>query len=781
MKKVYLFLNLLLVTSLAFAQLPQSGKNYNIKNVGANLYLSYVTNDWNVSRINEPSGDADQVWRLVATDVADVFNLSYDGQYLTKHPNNGWDNVLTTDPTTDAAKFVLTEAAGGITIQLLANRGTALYYAPQQANAGSSVYLNSTAANNWELWVFEEVVEPEVLEVKTLTPNAGAVEVAYNAPISVLFTKDIVAGDLSGITIKDAAGVALENVTATVLNARLSIQHANFTFGKTYTVTVPVGTITDYTQVITWSFTVANPVLPVDFRAYIIKNATTGFYLTAPEVAPATDSGLKTTNKLAEEGKDNDPTQVFRFTNPDPSNPDVFNISVSGKFLSKVANSAWASTFTEDPTSDLAKFVVTPEGVGVKIQALSQGVKTQYLAPNNLNIDIPCYFDKTANFTWVLEQVVEPIAIYKTTPANNATVIALNAPVEGIFNQSITAGDLTSVTIKDEAGVPVAGVVATLNNNTISIAHADFDFETTYTVTIPQEAIEGLGGAINWSFTTKAGPSVESTTPINDATNVAVNVSIKALFTETAIATNLTGIVVTDAEGNKVEDVVATLSETVLSITHPVFNYATKYTVTIPTGTIKGINNPYEWSFTTTAAPQVTATTPVNNATNVALATLIRISFNKVIFAENLNGISVTDDKGNHVGDVISVTGSALNIAHLALSNSTVYTVTVPANSIKGVTEEIKFSFTTENTAGINDLNNDSDITIYPSVSKGSITVNTAGDAILSVFDITGVNLANYQLNGGSQKITLDYPNGLYIIKVDKDDCVYSHKVILQK
>lgn len=781
MKKVYLFLNLLLVTSLAFAQLPQSGKNYNIKNVGANLYLSYVTNDWNVSRINEPSGDADQVWRLEATDVADVFNLSYDGQYLTKHPNNGWDNVLTTDPTADAAKFVLTEAAGGVTIQLLANRGTTLYCAPQQASAGSPIYLNSTAANNWELWVFEEVVEPEVLEVKTLTPNADVVDVAYNAPISVLFTKNIVAGDLSGITIKDAAGVALENVTATVLNSRLSIQHANFTFGKIYTVTVPVGAIADYTQVITWSFTVANPVLPVDFRAYIIKNATTGFYLTAPEVAPAPDSGLKTTNKLAEEGKDNDPTQVFRFTNPDPSKPDVFNISVSGKFLSKVANSAWASTFTEDPTSDLAKFVVTPEGVGVKIQALSQGVKTQYLAPNNLNIDIPCYFDKTANFTWVLEQVVEPIAIYKATPANNATVIALNAPVEGIFNQSITAGDLTSVTIKDEAGVPVAGVVATLNNNTISIAHADFDFETTYTVTIPQEAIEGLGGAINWSFTTKAGPSVESTTPINDATNVAVNVSIKAFFTETAIATNLTGIVVTDAEGNKVEDVVATLSETVLSITHPVFNYATKYTVTIPAGTIKGINNPYEWSFTTTAAPQVTATTPVNNATNVALTTLIRISFNKVISAENLNGISVTDDKGNHVGDVISITGSALNIAHLALSNSTVYTVTVPANSIKGVTEEIRFSFTTENTAGINDLNNDSDITIYPTVSKGSITVNATTKAVLSVFDITGVNRANYQLNAGSQKITLDYPNGLYIIKVDKDGSVYSHKVILQK
>ena len=629
--------------------------------------------------------------------------------------------------------------------------------------------------------MFEEVKEAEVLEVKTLTPNVGAVEVAYNAPISVLFTKDIVAGDLSGITIKDAAGVALEGVTATVLNARLSIQHANFAFGKTYTVTVPVGAISGYTQVIIWSFTIANPVLPVDPRAYIIKNAATGFFLTAPEVAPATDSAVKTTNKVGGEGESNDPTQVFRFTNPDPSKPDVFNIAVNGKFLSKVTNSAWASTLTDDPTSDLAKFVVTPEGVGVKIQALSQAVKTQYLAPNNLNIDIPCYFDKTANIAWILEQVVEPIAIYKTIPTENSTGIALNATVEAIFNQSISAGNLSGITIKDGAGVPVTGVVATLNDYTISIVHADFDFETTYTVTIPQEAVEGLVGSISWSFTTKAGPSVESTTPSSDATNVAVNVSIKTFFTENVIAENLTGIVVTDASGNKIEGVVATLSETVLSITHPVFDYATKYTVTIPTGTIKGINNPYEWSFTTTTAPQVTATTPVNNATNVALTTLIRISFNKVIFAKNLNGISVKDDKGNHVGDVISVTGSALNIAHLALSNSTVYTVTVPANSIKGVTEEIKFSFTTENTAGINDLNNDSDITIYPTVSKGSITVNATTKAVLSVFDITGVNRANYQLNAGTQKITLDYPNGLYIIKVDKDGSVSTIKVILRK
>src|SRR5690554_3915755 len=341
MKKSYLFLFLsVMVCSIALAQLPQGGKNYNIKNVGADLYLSYYgADDWNVSRINAPTGDIDQVWRLVATEEVDVFNLSIDGQYLTKHPNNGWDNVLTADPTADEAKFVLTEEESGITIQLLANRGTGSYYAPQGSSAGSAIYLDSGGGADLELWVFEEVVEADELDVKTLTPAEGATGISYISPTSVLFTKDIVAGDLSGITIKDAAGEAVADVIATLNDdATISIAHADFDYETTYTVTIPQEAIEGFEEEVSWSFTTMAELLP-------------------------------------------------------------------------------------------------------------------------------------------------ELSVASITPAADATDIALNATVETVFNQSITASDLTGVTIKDAAGEAVADVIATLNDDaTISIAHADFDYETLHTV-----------------------------------------------------------------------------------------------------------------------------------------------------------------------------------------------------------------------------------------------------------------------------------------------------------
>ena len=430
-----------MVCSIALAQLPQGGKNYNIKNVGADLYLSYYgADDWNVSRINAPTGDIDQVWRLVATEEVDVFNLSIDGQYLTKHPNNGWDNVLTADPTADEAKFVLTEEESGITIQLLANRGTGSYYAPQGSSAGSAIYLDSGGGADLELWVFEEVVEADELDVKTLTPAEGATGISYISPTSVLFTKDIVAGDLSGITIKDAAGEA------------------------------------------------------------------------------------------------------------------------------------------------------------------------------------------------------------------------------------------------------VADVIATLNDDaTISIAHADFDYETTYTVTIPQEAIEGFEEEVSWSFTTMA------------------------------------------------------------------------------------------------IGPLVVSTTPDNGAEDVLLTTPISVSFDQTITVDNLNGVIVTDEEGNHVGDVVSTSGSTLSIAHTSLSNSTLYTVTIPANSIKGVTAEIKFSFTTEDFINsLDGVNKDADITVYPAISAGSITVSSPAKATISIIDIAGVNRATYQTDG-SLIINMNYPNGIYFVVVDYGNGFSAHKVLLRK
>ncbi|GAB6012528.1 Ig-like domain-containing protein [Viscerimonas tarda] len=778
MRRITLFLSALLMCLSTFAQgLPQAGKNYNIRNVGADLYLSYVADNWNISRIKEASGDDDQVWRLEATGEADVFNIAHDGQYLTKHQSNGWDNVLTADPAADAAKFVLTAADEGITIQLLANRGGALYYAPQASGAGSSVYLNSTAAANLQFWQFEEVIEASELEVKTLAPLADAVKVAVNATVSVLFTKDIVAGDLSGITIKEAGGVAVAEVAGAISGARLNIAHAAFAFGKTYTVTVPAGAIADYAQPVTWSFTIANPVIPQEPRSYNIKNAATGYYLTVPVLPPAGDSYMNTTSKIESDGAE---TQIFSFSNPDPAQPAVFNIAVGGKFLSKVTGSAWASTLVEEPVAD-SQFEVTVEGAGIKIRALAN-TATQFLAPNNANINTACYLDKNNLIAWELEEVDLPLAIYKRFPAVNAPSVAINAEVKAQFNKDITVGDLTLVTIKDGAGNSVSGVSATVNGATVTIAHDEFGFGETYEVAIPVGVVTGLEEAVTWSFTTEAAPAIASVTPARNASDIAIaaNTVVKVDFDKAIIAGDLSGVTIS-ANGTALEGVLATVSEQTLSITHPVFDYSTVYTVTIPAGTVKGIVAD-SWTFTTTAAPTVKSATPVAGAINVALTTLIRVTYDKqpVAGPAGLDGVTLKNAAGDDLTGKISISGSALVIAKatgVSLAEGTVYTVTVPANTIKGFTEAFSYSFTTVGGSGIGDVNADNAVVVYP--SKGSITVVTPSPAKISIADISGKQLATYQSNGNIT-IPANYANGLYIVRVNANGSISSHKVIVE-
>lgn len=85
------------------------------------------------------------------------------------------------------------------------------------------------------------------------------------------------------------------------------------------------------------------------------------------------------------------------------------------------------------------------------------------------------------------------------TPTENAEDVPHNATVSVTFNQNITAGNLSAITITPDPG----GVSASISGNTITIAHNDFDYFTNYTVTIPPAAITGLAGTVSWKFTTE--------------------------------------------------------------------------------------------------------------------------------------------------------------------------------------------------------------------------------------------------------------------------------------
>ncbi|KAA6301822.1 MAG: hypothetical protein EZS26_001985 [Candidatus Ordinivivax streblomastigis] len=65
-------------------------------------------------------------------------------------------------------------------------------------------------------------------------------------------------------------------------------------------------------------------------------------------------------------------------------------------------------------------------------------------------------------------------------------------------------------------------------------------------------------------------------------------------------------------------------------------------------------------------------------------------------------------------------------------------------------------------------------------LSNGSLHISTGTRAKVAVLDISGRTLASYPSNG-NLTIDLNYTNGLYIIRIDTDGKISSHKVILRK
>ncbi|MDL2256728.1 choice-of-anchor J domain-containing protein [Bacteroidales bacterium OttesenSCG-928-I14] len=70
------------------------------------------------------------------------------------------------------------------------------------------------------------------------------------------------------------------------------------------------------------------------------------------------------------------------------------------------------------------------------------------------------------------------------------------------FNRDIEAGDLSLVSISPE----ITGVSASIEGNTLVVAHDKFAYSTEYTVNVPKEAVKGLDVDLSWSFTTMLDP-----------------------------------------------------------------------------------------------------------------------------------------------------------------------------------------------------------------------------------------------------------------------------------
>lgn len=277
-----------------------------------------------------------------------------------------------------------------------------------------------------------------------------------------------------------------------------------------------------------------------------------------------------------------------------------------------------------------------------------------------------------------------------TSPETNATGVALNSFIMATFSKDINSSTVTTDTfiLADNSGNKIGGSVATTSSTATFTPSNDLSAYTTYTATL-SAFIKDSGGVTlfaphSWSFTT--GSSTKNLDP------VASNFIYGTPVINSAKTFNwLTESNATDPEGE-------TLSATVSKQGGKGEASVNGNNVTYTPSSNKSGEDTFDLNITDlsnqsatitvtvtgidTIAPTVTSTSPVANATDVAIDSTVTATFSRDINASSVTSslISLKDTTNSNVNGNISVTDNAISFTPKSnLDHDNTHTMTIKA------------------------------------------------------------------------------------------------------
>ena len=184
-------------------------------------------------------------------------------------------------------------------------------------------------------------------------------------------------------------------------------------------------------------------------------------------------------------------------------------------------------------------------------------------------------------------------------------------------------------------------------------------------------------------------PTVVSTSPVDDATNVAVNSAVTATFSVAMDPATITPLTFTVTQGSAVVEGLVSYSGTTATFTPTTMLVpSSPFTGTITTGVknTKGdaLLSNYTFSFTSgiipdTAVPLVSVTNPLSAATNVGRNNTVTITFNEAMDPATITANTFTLKKGTTVvAGTVSYSGMVASFNPTAtLDASATYTAAI--------------------------------------------------------------------------------------------------------
>lgn len=527
------------------------------------------------------------------------------------------------------------------------------------------IVRSPTPIKAWEWAPLTADINPPV--PYSIIPAAGETNVAVDAVIKVFFSERVFAGPaLQSITIRDANNnnkFVQAFIYTNSFGSELSLQHLNFEYNKTYTVNVPAQAFMDAagnanTSAIIWSFTVNDIVPPVNLsNNHMPANGATNV---------AVDAIVRTQFNESVFAGPNFSNITIRDANNIPV--EAVQVTISASLLT-IAHAAFKHNRTYT--------------VNIPVQAVTDGA-------GNAN---------TSAVTWSFRTLpidpadtVPPFKV-STTPADGTFNVEENAFVSVTFSEVVFAGPaFSNVTIRDANYNQVGSVQASRNGNQLTIAHAAFEKNKTYTVNVPAQAVIDAAGnpnqsAITWSFSTGLQ---QTSAPVGNQLifHSTVPEYAQVFGAKGAVETDPWGTTVriySSAAKNTLLGTLITINGSFLLTFNNVSSLQTVYVTATATGKTESPVTPLQVSASNTGLVAVSIE-PAHGVGGVALDVPIKVTFNEPILAgpgiqgiyifEHFNGIT-TFVEGR-------VNGNELLISHPTLMNSgyPFYDVFVPANAV---------------------------------------------------------------------------------------------------
>jgi large repetitive protein len=550
------------------------------------------------------------------------------------------------------------------------------------------VYKNrcSTIEKTLSVNVVSSDVTPP--SISSLSPANNATNVAVGANLIATFSETIVAGTGIIYIVNKAnsatfASYSMNSPNLTISGNTLTINPStDLVNGINYYVTIPTGAVKDvagnnfagFTSTNTWSFTAAAAadLTPPIATTLSPANLSTGVDLNTNLVLTFSEPIIKTKGVLVQLAKG--AVVVGNYTTDSPE------VTISGNAMTIIPG------FSLDP------------GYSYNLYIGSGAVKD--LAGNS-------FADFTNASFWsftTLADVTSP-SIISSVPANGEQNASATANIVFTFSEPIVKVSGKPVVITNTTTNTVEGNYTTDSpeveffGNTITINPTNnLAFNTNYSVYILNSGIIDLSGNLATStfinFKTGPDPNADVTnptlvslSPINNATNVALNANLVVTFSEPVVKVSGKAVQIIKLNGDVVEfpystdSPEVTFSGNTMTI-NPASNLAanTVYYVYLTGGYCKdlagntiqsGFTNSNGWKFTTTSITGLENETtnqsitvwpnPVQNELNIQVEGLISAE----IF--DMTGVEVT--KGNSNTMNVSDLASGVYILNVKTSN----------------------------------------------------------------------------------------------------------------